>query len=151
MVYPCHGIYMVYLLTYIHGIYVVYPCIFLAFFFLDFIGRSVLLVSFNAHTCVGDQDWFIPRATMAIVPGEKAADKRLISSRSFPVPHVLSRGRWLPALRGAAGRFRGGRLGSLDKRLIRSRSFPVPRVRSRGRGLPALRCAAGRFRSGWAA
>jgi hypothetical protein len=41
----------------------------------------VLLVSsnLNAHTCVGDQECFIPRATimMAIVPGEKAAHKRL--------------------------------------------------------------------------
>jgi hypothetical protein len=37
----------------------------------------VLLVSFNAHTRVGDQEWFIPRATMAIAPGEKAAHKRL--------------------------------------------------------------------------
>jgi hypothetical protein len=35
----------------------------------------VLLVSFNAHTCAGDQEYFIPRATMAIVPGEKAARK----------------------------------------------------------------------------
>jgi hypothetical protein len=37
----------------------------------------VLLVSFNAHTCVSDQECFIPRTTMAIVPGEKAAYKRL--------------------------------------------------------------------------
>jgi hypothetical protein len=37
----------------------------------------VLLVSFNAHTCVGDQECFIPRATMASAPGEKAAHKRL--------------------------------------------------------------------------
>ncbi len=40
-----------------------------------------MLVSFHAHTRhvtrVGDQEWFIPRATMAIVPGEKAAHKRL--------------------------------------------------------------------------
>jgi hypothetical protein len=37
----------------------------------------VLLVSFNAHTRAGDQECFIPRATMAIAPGEKAAHKRL--------------------------------------------------------------------------
>ncbi len=37
----------------------------------------MLLVSFNAHTRAGDQECFIPRATMAIVPGEKAAHKRL--------------------------------------------------------------------------
>jgi hypothetical protein len=37
----------------------------------------VLLVSFNAHTCVGDQEYFIPRATMSILPGEKAAYKRI--------------------------------------------------------------------------
>ncbi len=38
----------------------------------------MLLVSFNdAHTRVGDQECFIPRATRAIAPGEKAALKRL--------------------------------------------------------------------------
>jgi hypothetical protein len=39
----------------------------------------VLLVSFNAHTCVGDQECFIPRATMASAsaPWENAAHKRL--------------------------------------------------------------------------
>jgi hypothetical protein len=37
----------------------------------------VLLVSFNAHTYVGDQECFIPRATMTTVPGEKANHKRL--------------------------------------------------------------------------
>jgi hypothetical protein len=37
----------------------------------------VLLVSFNAHTRVGDQECFIPRATMAIAPGENEAHKRL--------------------------------------------------------------------------
>ncbi len=37
----------------------------------------MLLVSFNEHTRVGDQQCFIPRATMAIAPGEKAAHKSL--------------------------------------------------------------------------
>ncbi len=39
----------------------------------------MLLVSFNAHArvTVGAQECFIPRATMAIAPGEKAAHKRL--------------------------------------------------------------------------
>ncbi len=37
----------------------------------------MLLVSFNAHTRVGDQEYFIPRATMSIVPREKAAYKRI--------------------------------------------------------------------------
>ncbi len=37
----------------------------------------MLLVSCNAHTRVGDQECFIPRATMAIAPGEKANHKRL--------------------------------------------------------------------------
>ncbi len=37
----------------------------------------MLLVSFNAHTRAGDQECFIPRAAMAIAPGEKAAHKRL--------------------------------------------------------------------------
>ncbi len=40
-----------------------------------FRGKPVLLVSFNMHTCVGDQEKFIPRTTMALVPGEKAATK----------------------------------------------------------------------------
>ncbi len=30
--------------------------------------------------CVGDQKCFLPRATMAIVPGDKTAHKRLTSS-----------------------------------------------------------------------
>jgi hypothetical protein len=42
-----------------------------------FRGRPVLLVSFNAHARVGDQECFIPRTTMAIALGEKAAHKRL--------------------------------------------------------------------------
>jgi hypothetical protein len=42
-----------------------------------FRGRPVLLVSFNVHTREGDQECFIPRATMAIAPGDKAAHKRL--------------------------------------------------------------------------
>ncbi len=33
----------------------------------------MLLVSFNAHTRVGDQECFVPRASMAIAPGKKAA------------------------------------------------------------------------------
>ncbi len=37
----------------------------------------MLLVSFNAYTLAGDQECFIPRATMTIAPGEKAAHKRL--------------------------------------------------------------------------
>ncbi len=37
----------------------------------------MLLVSFNVHTSVGDQECFIPHATMASVPGEKAAHKKL--------------------------------------------------------------------------
>jgi hypothetical protein len=37
----------------------------------------VLLVSFNAHKRVGDQECFIPLAIMASAPGEKAARKWL--------------------------------------------------------------------------
>ena len=37
----------------------------------------MLLESFNAHTRVGESRVFIPRATMAIAPGDKAAHKRL--------------------------------------------------------------------------
>jgi hypothetical protein len=40
----------------------------------------VLLVSFNEHTRVGEKECFIPRATMSIAPGEKAAHKRLIQT-----------------------------------------------------------------------
>jgi hypothetical protein len=50
--------------------------------------RPVLLVSFNVHTRVGDQECFIPRATMAIAPGEKAAHKKAqpdCRQRSSPV------------------------------------------------------------------
>ncbi len=47
----------------------------------------MLLVSFNAHTHVGDQECFIPRATRAIEPGEKAALKRLNPTDSN-VPHL---------------------------------------------------------------
>jgi hypothetical protein len=42
-----------------------------------FRSRPVLLVSFNEHTCVGDKESCIPRTTMAIVPRERAAHKRL--------------------------------------------------------------------------
>jgi hypothetical protein len=90
-----------------------------------FVGRSVLLVSINAHTCVGDQDWFIPRATMAIVPLEKDDDKRLILSWSSDC-RTLSPARLRLALRGAAGRFRGGRLGSLVFAEVASSSSPSP-------------------------
>ncbi len=68
----------------------------------------MLLVSFNAHTCVGDQDWFIPRDTMAIVPGVQAGDqeahKRLTSSFSRPQAALApcpSRRRWPPSQRPA--------------------------------------------------
>ncbi len=72
-------IYMVYHMMYIHGIYTVihgYSWICLASG-TRFSGRPVLLVSFNAHTCVDDQEYFIPLATMAIVPGRKAVHNRL--------------------------------------------------------------------------
>ncbi len=54
----------------------------------------MLLVSFNSHTCVGDQESFIPRATMAIVPGEKAAHKRLnpTAANLEPSPSVAGGG-----------------------------------------------------------
>ncbi len=89
---------MVYHLMYIHGIYVVYPWI-----FLDIPGIQiskpetrfhclpVLLVSesFDEHTCVGDQECFIPRTTMAIVPGEKVAHKRLNHAAANLPPLLL--------------------------------------------------------------
>jgi hypothetical protein len=59
---------------------------------------------------VGDQECFIPRATMAIVPGEKAAHKG--SLPPFPLrQHRCGRRRL--ALRCAAGRLSCCRLGSL--------------------------------------
>ncbi len=45
------------------------------------------LISFNAYTRApaGDQECFIPHATMAIAPGEKAAHKRLNpTATNFP-------------------------------------------------------------------
>ncbi len=56
----------------------------------------MLLVSFNAHTCVSDQEYFIPHATMAraIVPGKKAAHKRLnpTAANLKPPPFVAGGG-----------------------------------------------------------
>ncbi len=69
---------MVYHLMYIHGIYVVYRGISMdipSFLKPDFAAGPCCW--FNAHTRVGDQEYFIPRATMAIAPGEKAVYKRL--------------------------------------------------------------------------
>ncbi len=54
----------------------VYPWIFPAFWN-QISRRPVLLVSLNAYTRAGDQECFIPRATMAIAPGEKVAHQRL--------------------------------------------------------------------------
>ena len=51
-----------------------------------FLGWPVLLVSCNAHTFVGDQQCFIARVTLAIVPGKKVVHKRLTSSPSSPAP-----------------------------------------------------------------
>jgi hypothetical protein len=53
--------------------------------------RPVLLVSesFNVHKRVGDQECFIPRATMAIAPGVKAAHKS-----STRLPPTVSACRW---------------------------------------------------------
>jgi hypothetical protein len=51
-----------------------------------------VLVSFNApHTRVGDQEYFIPRATMAIAPlaGEQEAHKRLNPKVTVAnIPHL---------------------------------------------------------------
>ncbi len=49
----------------------------------------MLLVSLNAHTRVGDQECFIPRATMAVAPGEKAAHKRLNPTANNVPRHSL--------------------------------------------------------------
>ncbi len=50
----------------------------------------MLLVSFYAHTYVGDQECLIPNTTMATVPGEKAAHKRLKPSTADPPPLLLA-------------------------------------------------------------
>ncbi len=64
---------------YEHGIYTVYPWIFLdipSFLKPDFAaGLCCWSHSMRTRVCVCDQEYFIPRATMAIVPGEKAATK----------------------------------------------------------------------------
>ncbi len=58
---------------------------------------------------------FIPRATMAILPGEKARHKRLTSESPSSSTLLCRRcgGRRRLALLGAAGRLSGGRLGGL--------------------------------------
>jgi hypothetical protein len=91
-VYP--WIYMVYHLMYIHGIYVVYPWIFL--------GRSVLLVSFNAHTSLCNQSVSFHAPPWQLCQGIKRPTKGSL---------LLSPRRRSLALRGAAGRLRGGAAG----------------------------------------
>jgi hypothetical protein len=48
----------------------------------------VLLVAFNVHVCVPvcDREYFIPCATMANVPGEKAAQQKAQPDCSQPPP-----------------------------------------------------------------
>jgi hypothetical protein len=67
----------------------------------------MLLVSFNAHTCVGDQECFIPRATVAIVPGEKAAHKRLNPTAANLPPQALSLAAAVTAAAAVVSRARG--------------------------------------------
>ncbi len=43
----------------------------------DFVAGLCCWSHCNAHTCVCDQEYFIPYTTMAIVPGEKGDHKRL--------------------------------------------------------------------------
>ena len=77
---------------YMHGIYVVYRGISIdipSFLKPDFAAGPMLLVSFNAQTCVGDQECFIPRATMASAPGEKAAHKRLNPTAANEIPSMM--------------------------------------------------------------
>ncbi len=77
----------------IHGIYVVYPWIFLDIPFWNQILRPAPRRAaglFKAHTCVGDQECFIPRATMAILPGDKEAHKRLNPTAAHLPPLRLS-------------------------------------------------------------
>ncbi len=71
---------------YIHGIYVVYCGISMdicSFLKPDFAACKCCW-SLSMRTCVGDQECFISLTTMAIVPGEEAAHKRLTSSSSPP-------------------------------------------------------------------
>ncbi len=94
MVYPWIYRDMKYHLMYIRGIYTWYIHGYSSLSKTRFRGLPVLLVSFNAHTCVVDQEYFIPRATMAIVPGEKAAHKRLnhTAANLEPSPSVAGGG-----------------------------------------------------------
>ena len=48
-----------------------------------------LLLSFNAHTCVGDQEYFIPRATMATVLWGKSCPQKAHFFFLFPAGGVL--------------------------------------------------------------
>ncbi len=54
----------------------------------------MLLVSFHAHMCLGDQECFIPRAKMTIVPGKKAAhrDNPTAANQAQPPPYVAGGG-----------------------------------------------------------
>ena len=56
--------------------------------------RPVLLVSFNAHTCVGDQECFIPRATVAAPPWQVRQGKRLPTKGLTRLPPMFPARRW---------------------------------------------------------
>ena len=46
---------------------------------------------------MGDQEYFIARATLAIMPGQKVAHKRLTSSAASPARPACPLPSWLPA------------------------------------------------------
>jgi hypothetical protein len=100
--------------------------------------RPVLLrlVSFNLHTRVSDQECFIPRATIAIAPGEKAAHKRL-SPTAANVPRlslVAAVTAAAAAVSRAAFRFPSLLAGN-DLNLGEGfKSLPAKRLGKRGRG-----------------
>ena len=57
----------------------------------------MLLISIDLHTFVVDQECLIAHTTLAIMPGQKVANKRLTSSASFPAQPPCPSPSWRPA------------------------------------------------------
>jgi hypothetical protein len=139
MVYPL--IYMVYHLMYTHGIFVVYHGISMdipSFLKPDFAAcQCCWSHSMRTRVC-GWSRVFIPRATMPIVLGEKAAHKRLNpAAANLPLCHLQRRWRrrrrsfsfllwattWILVKDGALGAFRAG-----DQYVEQLRWLPVLKI-----------------------
>jgi hypothetical protein len=77
-----------------------------------FLGWPVLQVSFRAHTCVGDQEFFIPNAAMAIVPWGKGGPQKALLQP--PPPSVTGGGGDGGGAGGVAGVFQSFRWQQLE-------------------------------------